>query len=138
MKFREIRETDSKWVQPFEDNAFRAYMRRVTEAETNRIFDQAKIYPGSQKNSMTKLSRVSDALMLASVTEWEHPEAVNLYELDSDGKPTATPAPCNDDNKARLDKIIVDYERDGEEVAESLYSILVRKFNETTEEVAKN
>lgn len=127
-KFREVKETDERWVQPFEDNPFRVKMRRVSEVETNRIFDKNRLYPNSNKNTMSKLSRASHEMMLLSIVGWEHPEAI----------PPLGDVPCDDENKARLGDIRVDYEKDGEEVAESLYGVLVREFNQEARDIEKN
>jgi hypothetical protein len=126
-KFREFKDQESKWVKPFEDVPFRVHIRRLTDHETNRIFDKNKIYPGSPKNSMVKLEAASREMLFASVIEWEHPESTPLGDV-----------PCDEPNKARLQNITVTYDRDSEEVQETLFAVLSRAFNEEASAEAKN
>lgn len=128
MKFYEVSESKTKWVQPFEDNPFRVQLRRLSEEETNRVFDRHKILPNSPKNSMAKFSAVTRDMMLDAVLAWESPETTPLGNV-----------PCDRENKLRMTKVMVVHDGDeGEEVTESLWAIVSRKFNDEEEAELKN
>jgi hypothetical protein len=129
LKIYEPREGTTRTVVPIpEIPTFRVEVRRMPDAETNEIFDRNKIYPNSPKNTMAKLTRLIRDTVVASVVSWEGEEAI-----------FGTKVPCDDLGRERLLKVIVKHPGpDGDEISESLWTIVSRVAEEAEMEEVKN
>jgi hypothetical protein len=130
IRFYETSDTVTRWVQPFESvPEFKVEMRRLSEAESNRMYDRHGVFPGSPKQSMTRWSGLMRDIFAASVVSWEGAEKV----IGQDEKLL-----CNDETKKRIATVMVERDEDGEKTRTALSQILVQKFSEMEAGDAKN
>jgi hypothetical protein len=124
----ELRIPDTKtarWIYPFADDPEAGlFMRRLSEAETNRIFDRNGYFPGAAKGqTMDKVTKVHHEIVNMSIEDWK---GIKLNGQD---------LPCTQANKETFLTALM-RNADGERVG--IWTIVNDAFDATLEEDLKN
>ena len=114
----------ARWVFPFPDEPETGVqMRKLTDAEVNRIYDRNKYVPGSKGATVSKASAVLNEMICASVQDWKG--------FTQDG----VALECTDTNKIlMLEQPMVG--EDGERT--SVWAVINEKFAKLQEADLKN
>jgi len=114
----------SRWVFPFPDEPETGVLvRKLTDAEVNRIYDRNKYIPGSPKATVAKASAVLQEMICASVEDWKG--------FTQDGQPL----PCTNENKLlMLERSVTDDEGD----KTTIWGLVNQKFAKLQEDDLKN
>ncbi len=114
----------ARWIFPFPDEPETGVlMRKLTDAEVNRIYDKHKYVPGSKQATVSKASAVLSEMICASVQEWKGFTQGGVT-LD-----------CTDANKMlMLEQPMLN--SDGEKT--SVWAVINEKFGEAQESDLKN
>lgn len=123
----EPKEGTKHWIQPIEELPFKVQLLYLSDEEQTEIFDRYRLYPGSPKNTMHKLSQVATDMIERRVVAWEHPETVFT------GEPPEYP--CTGWNKQRLNKVFF---RRGDQDTTTLWRLIVETEEKLLEAERKN
>ena len=100
-------------------------VRKLSDAETYRIYDRNKFMPGvADKATMASAAKVMQQIVQSSVTEWKGFTDETGIDL-----------PCTDENKLLLIDTILDGE-EGEKT--TLWHVIAKKFGDEEEAERKN
>ena len=119
-----------RWIFPLESEPETGVLiKKLSDAETNRIFDRNQYMPGSKGMTMAKTQKVLEDVVRASVRDWKG--------FQQDG----VDIPCNDETKTLLlDATVEDgsVDENGKPIRPTLWSLVNKKFGELEEADRKN
>lgn len=114
----------ARWVYPFpEEPETGVQLRKLSDAEVNRIYDKHKYIPGAKTATVSRAAMVVSEMICSSVQDWKG-FTQNKVAL-----------PCDDANKLlMLEKTMID--EDGEK--STVWNVVQSKFAKMQEEDSKN